>query len=443
MNLSEAPRLVFKIDWLDRIDAVDTKTLASISLLFEGMPIWPVKGEDTGEFDWYVDELLAHLTECWKPLILRQTYPISVRPERPSSFLAEAAKRWSGLPGGPLEAEESEVAAFEDVHNLANAFGGVSGLLPFWFLRDQDQMIIDTQEFLLQVSFSEAVEALETVGNLIAARLRQANEQKWGRLLQAWSRREQGDPTNILALAIGRDRETTAALIAENVLEPPQSFDEAANDDNVLRIAARMAGPLPFSQTKTVLEKVRSCEARNSPKLEEISKEAWRFIYENNLETARPHVQGNELAVWLRRKLDLSPNRMVDPIHVLERMLNIDVRALDFKIPTLEAIAVWGPHHGPAVLLNRTSNRVGNPSRIMNSGGTGFCGSPRRMNFVMSLLTLITHCQRSMSWAVGCRCGLSNAPRRLQQSSYCQVRKRAQSGERRDIPSIWRRFEES
>src|SRR5437879_6050435 len=122
MTLAETPRMLFKIDWIDAVDAIECKTLASITLVFDGTPIWPVKGEDTEGFEWYADELLAHLTECWKPLILRQNYPIAVRPERPSFFLVEAAKRWSELPDATVEAEEREVAAFEDVHNLANAF---------------------------------------------------------------------------------------------------------------------------------------------------------------------------------------------------------------------------------------------------------------------------------------------------------------------------------
>jgi Zn-dependent peptidase ImmA (M78 family) len=36
----------------------------------------------------------------------------------------------------------------------------------------------------------------------------------------------------------------------------------------------------------------------------------------------------------------------------------VDVRVIDFGIPSLDAIAVWGSKHGPAVLLNRNSHRV-------------------------------------------------------------------------------------
>jgi hypothetical protein len=59
----------------------------------------------------------------------------------------------------------------------------------------------------------------------------------------------------------------------------------------------------------------------------------------------------------------------VDPIYVLERQLNVDVRVIDFGIPTLDAIAVWGPKHGPAALLNRTSKRIRvNINKIWKTG---------------------------------------------------------------------------
>ena len=367
MSLTKSPRMLFKIDWLDSVDGIECKTLAAITLMVDGTPIWPVKGEDTDVFEWYADELLAHLTECWKPLILTQVYPIPVQPERPSFLRAETAKRWSELPNA-LEAEEREVAAFEDVHNIANAFGGVAGLLPLWFLRDQDEMIVDTQESLFRIPLHDATSALASVGDMIALRLKEADEGKWSKLLDAWKGRDKGDATFLLALTIGRDRDTAAALIAERVLAPPKSFDEAANDNDELRIAARMAGPMPLHQIKSVLGKVKSCTPRQTPKLDEISAEAISFVSGEGLRHERPHVQGNELAIWLRRRLELSANREVDPINVLEKRFNIDVRAVDFAIRLLDAVAVWGPKHGPAVLLNKTSGRISYVRNIWRSG---------------------------------------------------------------------------
>jgi IrrE N-terminal-like domain len=358
----------FKADWIDRIDGVEYQTLASIGLLVDGAPVWPISGEDISDFQWFADELLSHLTECWKPLILRQTYPIPIQPARPSFLAVETEKRWSSLSDAKVEVEEQAIAAFEDVHNLANAFGGITGLLPLWFLRDRGEVVIDTQERLLRVPFQDAVNALSNVGELIAKRLLQTDTRKWSKLVNAWKQRNEGDSTVFLALTIGSDRETAAALIDERVLDAPKSFSDASNDNDELSIAARTAGPIPINQIKSIIGRVRTCERRETPKLLETQLLAFDFLKSQQLENERPYVQGNELAKWLRRILNLVDDRPIDPISILERTFRVDVRVLNFEIPSLDAIAVWGSKLGPAVLLNKASARIGVFQNIWRNG---------------------------------------------------------------------------
>jgi Zn-dependent peptidase ImmA (M78 family) len=357
MSPIEPRQISFRIDWRDALNGVECNTLASITLLIDGTPAWPVSGEDTDEFEWFADELLSHLTECWKPLILRQTYPIAVQPERPSFLMADAAKRWASLPEALVESEKAEVSAFEDVHNMANAFGGITGLLPLWFLRDQDRMIIDTQERLWQIPLKAAIDALTAVGDAIAERLLKSKNSKWEKLLIAWKNRDQGDPTLLLALTIGRDRATATTLLNERVLEAPTSLADATNDSDELRIAARMAGPLPINQIRKVIDTVRSCHHFSAPRLTASSAVAIDFLNSETLQSVRSHVQGVELAKWFRKYLNLSSTRMVDPFSVLKSQ-GIDCRIIDFGFATLYAIAVWGAKHGPAVLLNGDQTRI-------------------------------------------------------------------------------------
>ncbi len=366
---SAKSQMRFEIDWHDTSDGVACTTLASIALLIDETPVWPVTGEEAGDFEWFADELLAHLTECWKPLILRQTYPIAVQPERPSFLMAELAKRWSELPDTAVESEQQEIAAFEDVHNLANAFGGISGLLPLWCLRDRDYMVIDTQETLSEVPIKVAIEAFTAAGDHIAARLGEADKKKWSKLLEAWERREdKGDRTLLLALTIGRDKKTAETLIEEQILEPPSSFADAANDNDQLRLAARTAGPLPVHQIKTVIDKIRIFSSWPAPKLDETVETARAFL-KSKLDDERPYVQGNELAKWLRGYLNISALQRIDPFDVL-KYRGVDVRVFDFGIPSLDAIAVWGEKHGPGVVLNAGSRRFrGHLTRIIWRNG--------------------------------------------------------------------------
>ena len=357
MSPVESRQISFGIRCRDVLNGVECTTLASITLLIDGTPSWPISGEDTDEFEWFADELLSHLTECWKPLILRQTYPIAVQPERPSFLMADAAKRWASLSEALVESEQKEVMAFEDVHNLANAFGGITGLLPLWFLRDQNRMIIDTQERLWHVPLKAAIAALTVAGDTIAERLLRSKNDKWEKLLRAWKLREKGDPTLLLALTIGRDRATATTLLDEKVLEAPASLADAANDDDELRIAARMAGPLPLNQIRKVIDTVRSCHHFSTPELTASSAAAIDFLNSETLQDVRPHVHGEELAKWFRRYLSVSPSRAVDPFSILKSQ-GIDCRIIDFGFAALYAIAVWGPKHGPAVLLNGDQTRI-------------------------------------------------------------------------------------
>jgi hypothetical protein len=359
MSLAESRKVTFRIEWHDATDGVECKTLAGITLLIDETPAWPVTGEDTDEFEWFADELLSHMAECWKPLVLRQTYPIPVLPERPSYLVAESARRWASMPQGLVEAEQNDVAAFEDVHNLANSFGGISGLLPLWFLRDRDHMIIDTQERLWQVPLDAAIDALTSAGDRIVDRLQTAHGEKWEKLIAAWKQREKGDPTLMLALAIGRDRKTASTLINERLLEAPASLADASNDSDELRIAARMAGPLPLNQITKVIETVRSCHHFTAPKLSSASLAARDFLISDAIRDVRPHIQGTELAKWFRAYRNISPSRTIDPFSILAS-LGIDYRVIDFRFSAIYAIAVWGTKHGPAVLLNSDRAKIGN-----------------------------------------------------------------------------------
>jgi hypothetical protein len=287
---SSSRRLAFEVEWIDSLDGVEVRTLAYFKVAIDGLAVWPIRGEESEDidgFELYADELLAHLTECWKPLLLRQNYPIPVLPMRPSYLHVAAAERWANRDILKQD-EEAQLAAFDDVHNLVNAFGGVSGLPALWFLRDRDGMIIDTTDFCARVSFDDAKEALTRIGEAIAARLRETSAEKWSRLLGAWQRRDEGDENLLLALTIGRDTKTAATLVSEKILEAPKSFEDAANDLDELRIAARMAGPLPLGQITTILQKLKECNRGYAPKLKEMSAKALEFVRSGDLANAPP-----------------------------------------------------------------------------------------------------------------------------------------------------------
>ncbi|THK35148.1 ImmA/IrrE family metallo-endopeptidase [Ensifer sp. MPMI2T] len=69
-----------------------------------------------------------------------------------------------------------------------------------------------------------------------------------------------------------------------------------------------------------------------------------------------PFRQGEEIASATRAALGVGRELAID-VFTIVRDLGIDIHCEDLELPTLDALAVWGPRHGPAVLLNSGSQR--------------------------------------------------------------------------------------
>lgn len=81
-----APRLVLD---LRPHKARERATTCTLVIHIDGVAVWPVRCEEDARIEIQIDDLLAHLTEFWKPLMLRQVYPIDVSPLRPSDLRRE------------------------------------------------------------------------------------------------------------------------------------------------------------------------------------------------------------------------------------------------------------------------------------------------------------------------------------------------------------------
>lgn len=109
-------------------EGVGRFTTFFLSIGIDESVVWPVLGEATTGLEIQVDDLLAHLTEFWKPLMLRQVFPVAVSPNRPSDLRREAENRWLEEPAADAEVEDEAVSNFEEAHDLSKAFAGVYDL---------------------------------------------------------------------------------------------------------------------------------------------------------------------------------------------------------------------------------------------------------------------------------------------------------------------------
>jgi hypothetical protein len=142
----------------------ERRTTYEFAITIDDVAVWPAYGSDDVLLEIQIDDLLSHLTEYWKPLMLRQVYPLDVRPLRPSELRHAAEQRWEDLPESIVEAEEETISDFEEAHDLARCFSGIFGLPSFWILRSGDEFTVETENALWRLSFEEVRRRLNCLG---------------------------------------------------------------------------------------------------------------------------------------------------------------------------------------------------------------------------------------------------------------------------------------
>jgi IrrE N-terminal-like domain len=340
-------------------------TTCALTVFADNVAVWPVLGDDDAALEVQVDDLLSHLTEYWKPLVLRQTYPLGLNPARPSDLIHKARLRWSELPEEQAELEDEILEAFADCHDLSRCFAGYFDLPPLWMIRSGGQMLVETPSVLAVTDFDAAVAGLVAAGDAIATRLSEGG-QRWADLISAWESREVGEELSLLSWSTSLTADVAERLAAEGLLRAPVDLSDAANDNDELRLAARMASALPVDQVREILTLVSAFPKTQAPALEELSASA-RAFFDETLATARPFEQGERLADFVRDQLDLDAAAAFDIFGLVEK-LGVDLRSQAVEPATLDALAVSGPRHGPAILLNTKAVRTNAQTPFEHSG---------------------------------------------------------------------------
>jgi Zn-dependent peptidase ImmA (M78 family) len=82
--------------------------------------------------------------------------------------------------------------------------------------------------------------------------------------------------------------------------------------------------------------------------LDVLGAEALQLLAE--MPAQKPAEQAGALARWFRSRLELGQGP-IDPVKLV-RSFGIDVRDVALGAPGIDAVSVWGPRHGPTVLVN-------------------------------------------------------------------------------------------
>lgn len=339
--------------------SVDAPTYARFSVRLNGEGLWPVAGDDCSSMDVFIDDILDYLADFWMPLLLRQTYPLAFPepPERPSSLAAAAGRRWLQMPESQVETEQSLVSAFEEAHNLALCFDGQFGLPSLWLLRNRDELIIDTEDRLCRVEFKQALGALVGLGDDIALRLEKADTQRTT-LIEAWRSRDESSGARMLEFSAGLSSDKAEALVRSNYLAEPASIIEAANDDDEILVAARMAGALPLEDIKRIIKLAKGFALHPSEPLAKLGHRTRQHLA-NKFAGAKPYELGEAAARFCREALRTDVDDVFD-VRALATQLGIEVKELPLSMAAMVGLAISGRKHGPGVLLNSRSYHLQN-----------------------------------------------------------------------------------
>ncbi|WP_462325632.1 ImmA/IrrE family metallo-endopeptidase [Desulfoplanes sp.] len=330
-------------------------------LLVLGEALW-VTEDDAGNeqaVEWSWVDLLEFVAENWPWLLLEEIYPIPINPLDVTAMESAAKQRWEGLSETIVDDEDEELVRFRYRHDLALALKGI--YLPSVLLLRQGRLVqvgVPEWDKTFLLPFAHVKTVLEELGEWIANEVRGTGDARAERALSLWEKRDDRLREWRIRLCSGMSADELDGILNGRI---PEEFFEMpaqdADDSSELAMAARMApGGLGVEGKREVIEAIRALSHNETPELDVLSRESLSLLDPES----RPFEQGYLLAGWLREQLGLEWDAVPDPEKLL-RLWGVQITDVPLERATekLEAVAAWGPRHGPAVLINAASGARG------------------------------------------------------------------------------------
>lgn len=321
-------------------------TRGVVVLWVGGNPIWGSAEEGLAEADgieWTWVELLEFLVEAWSHLEWEQAYPAPLNPLSPMDLEREVERiRADESPEYADEVHE-EMLSFLEVHDLANALQGAYAA-PVRILRQGNLSIVSTGQVDLLLPYSDVRRTLEEVGEEVATRVALSCDERARISQERWKARDRAvDATFVLRYGAGLDASTSA------LVEPYlKACDGRYTEDEIL-VAARMtAGLVDDENLRRLLDEIKKIEKRETPSLDALVSKVKGLTTRN----MRAWEEGYALAQAVRPLLpDTRAEGRVEIEQVLGE-LGALILEVGLGVDDIDAVAVFGGNHGPAILVN-------------------------------------------------------------------------------------------
>lgn len=323
-------------------------------LFFADDLIWATETEDDEEaplyWSWF--DLLEYLSNYWPWLVLEQNYPIPVNPSFPGKLYEAAERRWESFSDSVVEEEDMLVYAFTMRHDLALALNGAFVPSVMILRRGNDcQLSIESPKMDIVRPHKEVIDTLEALGDMLADVVGEESSEYAGEIVRKWRQKDRRIDGLKLDILSGMDSEARKRL--EGGVDPEEYWEVSSDGmygDSEFAAAARMTSAV-FSSTiqKTLIEKIRSVKHHETGVLDLLAAKASSVINPD----IRPYEQGYFFAEWLRNELKIGEETLVEPEQILyDWNVEIQIVLLPESADKLDALAAWGPRHGPVVIMN-------------------------------------------------------------------------------------------
>lgn len=320
-----------------------------------------VESEIPAPVCWTWVDLLHGLARIWPWLRLEEGYPLTISPEHPGKLLDVAEARWRDLAQGQAEAEEDELFDFRQRHDLSLLLRGIA-LPPLWWVKEGGEAVLWSPECPdpVRISQKSALAMWEEIGDFLHAALVDAEAPRAVEAIRRWQGREQAVTKHFLPVATGMDWSALAELAGTEVsddiagflgygAESPVVPDSSAAIGNELLMAARMTtGYVGVEYQRQILLAIKQLPYSVTPELDALMRCVPEFSSE-----IPAWQQGYDLAHWLRQQMQIAPETLIKPEQWLQEW-NVAVQSMELPV-ALDALAVWGPTHGPAIIYNTHS----------------------------------------------------------------------------------------
>jgi hypothetical protein len=182
--------LGFEVEWDDRRDAktADEASRGRLLAFLDDTPIW-YEETNTGlrGVSWPLIELLEHLSWAWPYLRYEECDPLGLCAE-PGHLRAIAEVHWQEVSRQERSAQQRDLRAFDDCHNLARAFKGL-WLPPLWVLRNGNDCLVASDHVHKTMSHRSVINTLSKLGDLVHDHLGNCEDTRSMAARSAWSKR--------------------------------------------------------------------------------------------------------------------------------------------------------------------------------------------------------------------------------------------------------------